>query len=228
MDVQSNGALIAAIPAPSVAVVSADEVRSRRLVAALPGTPPVSLATTVAELVEHAEGNGAPDVVAVAASAVDRCVAAVRELREALPASRVVAVLSEPRGVRRMLKAGADGVVLERDLEDALRVTVDAVHAGQIAVARELKAHVQSDPLSFRERQILGLVVLGFTNCEIATQLCLAESTIKSHLSTAFGKLGVRSRKEAAALILDPDEGLGTGILAISGPGHALAGGGAS
>ncbi len=39
---------------------------------------------------------------------------------------------------------------------------------------------------------------------------------MKSHLSAAFGKLGVRSRNEAAAMILDPDQALGVGILAIS------------
>ena len=61
------------------------------------------------------------------------------------------------------------------------------------------------------------MVVLGFTNGEIARQLHLAESTIKSHLSSSFTKLGVRSRNEAAELILDADGGLGTGILAISG-----------
>ncbi len=44
----------------------------------------------------------------------------------------------------------------------------------------------------------------GSTNALIARELGLAESTIKSHLSSAFAKLGVASRAEAAALILDP------------------------
>ena len=43
------------------------------------------------------------------------------------------------------------------------------------------------------------------------------ESTVKCHLSSAFGKLGVRSRNEAVKLILDPERGLGMGILALGG-----------
>ena len=75
---------------------------------------------------------------------------------------------------------------------------------------------IEPPVLSSREKQILGLVVMGFMNGQIAEQLFLAESTVKSHLSSAFNKLGVRSRSEAAALILDPQGSLGTGILAIT------------
>jgi DNA-binding NarL/FixJ family response regulator len=56
---------------------------------------------------------------------------------------------------------------------------------------------------------------MGFTNQEIANKLLLAESTVKSHLTSIFSKLGVRGRSEAAALVLDPTSGLGTGVLAI-------------
>jgi hypothetical protein len=42
---------------------------------------------------------------------------------------------------------------------------------------------------------------------------------VKSHLSATFTKLGVRSRTQATARILDPEHGLGTGILAITNDG---------
>ncbi len=55
---------------------------------------------------------------------------------------------------------------------------------------------------------------MGMTNAAIAGQLYLAESTVKSHLSSAFAKLGVASRSEAATVILDP-RSAGLGILTI-------------
>ncbi len=82
---------------------------------------------------------------------------------------------------------------------------------------REHWRQIEPPALSTREKQILGLVVMGYMNSQIAEQLFLAESTVKSHLSSAFGKLGVRSRNEAVNLILDPERGLGMGILALGG-----------
>jgi DNA-binding NarL/FixJ family response regulator len=228
VDVQTDTVLTPFPVSQSIAIVSGDEVRARRVLAALPHVSAPLRASTVEELLAACAAAQAPRIVAVAENGADVTRTVIKELHDALPGARIVAVIGEPRGVRRILKAGADGVVLESELEAALEVTIQAVNAGQIVVARELRANVERDALSFRERQILGLVVLGFTNGEIAGQLCLAESTIKSHLSTAFGKLGVRSRKEAVALILDPDEGLGTGILAISGHEQALARGSAA
>jgi DNA-binding NarL/FixJ family response regulator len=75
---------------------------------------------------------------------------------------------------------------------------------------------LESENLSMREKQVLGMLVMGFTNAEIAAKMFLAESTVKSHLSSAYTKLGVRSRKDAASMILDPVAGLGPGILTIT------------
>jgi DNA-binding NarL/FixJ family response regulator len=119
--------------------------------------------------------------------------------------------------VRAALSAGAAGVIVSDDLASGLGPCLRAVCAGQICVPREHWRQVQPPVLSTREKQILGLVVMGYMNSQIATTLFLAESTVKSHLSSAFGKLGVRSRNEAVSLILDPDRGLGMGILGLGG-----------
>lgn len=118
----------------------------------------------------------------------------------------------------RVLKAGVDGLLQESQIETALGATIHAVCSGLLCFPRRPSASIDGQSLSSREKQVLGMLIMGFTNAEIARRLYLAESTVKSHLSSAYMKLGVRSRKDAAALILDPDEGLGTGILAISGP----------
>jgi len=139
--------------------------------------------------------------------------------RAAFPDVLLIAVVEKVarHRVRSAIVEGADGVVLVGELEQTLAATIAAARVGLLAVPKLVRNAMARPVLSTREKQILGMVVLGFTNAEIATKLVLSESTIKSHLSSAFHKLGVRSRTEAAAVILDSDSGLGTGILAISG-----------
>jgi DNA-binding CsgD family transcriptional regulator len=121
------------------------------------------------------------------------------------------------REVRVALAAGAAGVVVYDELDSTLGPCLRAVRVGQICVPRGYGRQIEPPVLSTREKQILGLVVMGYMNAEIARRLFLAESTVKSHLSSAFGKLGVRSRNEAVDLILRPEHGLGMGILALGG-----------
>jgi DNA-binding NarL/FixJ family response regulator len=124
--------------------------------------------------------------------------------------------------VRAALGAGASGVVIYGELEDALGPCLRAARVGQVCVPRAHWRQIEPPVLSTREKQILGLVVMGYMNSQIASQLFLAESTVKSHLSSAFGKLGVRSRNEAVSLILDRERGLGVGILALSADDESL------
>jgi DNA-binding NarL/FixJ family response regulator len=120
------------------------------------------------------------------------------------------------RAVRKALETGVDGIVWDAQAEARLVVTVQAVAAGQIVVPREAWRPSEEQELTNREKQVLALIVMGLSNGEIAGKLYLTESTVKSHLSSAFRKLGVRSRAEAARVIADPTGGLGTGILAIT------------
>ena len=150
------------------------------------------------------------DSIVVFACDVDlpREMAALRRLRRDLREPAVVAVspMATGTGVRRALDAGADAVVFESELESTLAVAVRAVASGQSVVPRKLRASVERPAFSHRERQVLSFVSRGLTNAQIAEQLFLSESTIKSHLSSAFSKFGVRSRKEAATLFLELEQ----------------------
>ncbi len=152
--------------------------------------------------------------------------------RELEPAAVVMVCRGVQRWeVRAALAVGVAGVVLEDEMAETLGPCLRAVRSGQICVPREHWRQIEPPTLSTREKQILGLVVMGFMNSQIAERLFLAESTVKSHLSSAFGKLGVRSRNEAVKLILDSERGLGMGILGLGGEplgGGAVLGGASS
>lgn len=83
---------------------------------------------------------------------------------------------------------------------------------------RSIRSRIAWATFSVREQQILQQVAAGLTNGEIADRLYLSESTIKSHLSSSFRKLGVCSRAEAVAAMLDPDNGLATGARLATPP----------
>jgi len=144
---------------------------------------------------------------------------AIRELADAHGACPVIAVVPADSGnpsLRRALLAGAAGIVLDTEITRVLVPTARAVTAGQLTVPPSLGKQIAPRPLSHREKQILGLVMRGLTNREIARELFLAESTVKTHLSAAFRKIDARSRAEAVARIQDPESGYGAGILAIA------------
>lgn len=200
-----------------VVAAAGDEVALRRIETALAADGITLLAkATGANGVEP--GGSAPDAVVLACGrSITSRKADIHELGDRLPGARVVLVMpTDTRGgVRSALEAGADGVVFDADLEQSLAATVRAACSGQVVVPSARRHEVDRPTLSQRERQALGMVVMGFTNREIANRLYLAESTVKCHLSSAFTKLGVRSRHEAVSLILDPGQGLRAGILSI-------------
>ncbi len=210
----------------------ADELPARAAVPlALIGDPPGrdAVAAVLAEcgvgfvVGEAAAGldpaRPAATAVLCASGSLARAVPEIDALRAAAPGVTVLVVCAEvrPGELRQAIAAGAAGVVLESSLGIALESTLATVRAGQVCVPRREARQIEPSTLSAREKQILGLVVMGYMNSEIADQLFVAVSTVKSHLSSAFAKLGVRSRSEAVELIVDPERGLGMGILALGG-----------
>lgn len=128
----------------------------------------------------------------------------VPRLREHAPETAIVVLTmqNDPRGARDLLRAGAAGYVLkqaaERQLADAIRVAagggsyVDPELGGALAT-------LEADPLQSldeRERELLRLVALGYTNREIGEQLFLSVRAIEVNRAKLLEKLGVGSRPE--------------------------------
>jgi DNA-binding NarL/FixJ family response regulator len=197
---------------PTAAVVGSETASRGRIAATLAGAGwSIAAATTRAEHAAALCGDARLGAVIVRINLGRRDAAVwIGEAREAFPEAAVVVVTEAALGydVRRALRAGACGVVMEPDLEVTLPATLQATSVGLVAVPCDLRDHVTRPVLSHREKQILTLVAAGATNSEIAERLYLAESTVKNHLSSVFVKLGVRSRAEAATAALDQADSL--------------------
>lgn len=134
----------------------------------------------------------------------------ISQLQEAVPDAPVL-VFGLSNGVtfaRAALQAGARGFVhISMPTEQVVRA-LSVVSMGEVAVQRELlkelvvgRPPVDLDLLTFRQREVLKLVVEGQTNAQIGQKLFLSESTIKQHLRAAYKMLNVRNRTEAARLL---------------------------
>jgi DNA-binding NarL/FixJ family response regulator len=120
------------------------------------------------------------------------------------------------------IEAGASGFVLKESSAEDLIAAVRAVAGGgawfdpgvaprmldryRRAVAPAARDAVRLDLLTDREHDVLRLMARGATNAEIAAALFVAEATVKTHVGSIFGKLGVRDR--AAAIVFAYDHGV--------------------
>jgi DNA-binding NarL/FixJ family response regulator len=175
------------------------------------------------------EESSDPEVILLlpTEAGVGAIVGELRSLRRSYPDAHILAIMPAEAPnpwLRRVMLAGATGIVLDDELERTLVPTARATLAGQLAVPSALGRQIAPRPLSYREKEILALVMRGRTNHEIAAELFLAESTIKTHLSSAFRKLDARSRAEAITRITDPETGFGAGILEIANESAAPSG----
>ncbi|MCC6960587.1 MAG: response regulator transcription factor [Dehalococcoidia bacterium] len=133
---------------------------------------------------------------------------AIGRLRKELPETEIIALTSvlEDRSVVRAVRAGAIGYLLKDTEADDLCRAIKAAAAGKVQLSaeaaerlmREVATPADPDPLSEREVEVLKLLARGATNKEIALDLSIQETTVKSHVSSILGKLAVPSRTHAA------------------------------
>ncbi len=181
----------------------------------------VDEATSAQEAVEKSTQHH-PDVVVMdirmpGKNGIEAC----KEIREHLPAVKVIMLTSyaEDEMLFDAIGAGAAGYVLKQGGGDDLVRAIRRVGQGealldpavtQRVLARVRQATRQEQAAAFadlteQELRVLGLVSEGHTNKEIAKALFLGEGTVRNYVSSILSKLGLTNRAEAAAYAVRHD-----------------------
>lgn len=143
-------------------------------------------------------------------------VEATRAIREECTKAQVVALTSskEDRYVRGVLEAGAVGYLLKNVRAETLANAVRAASQGQFTIdpeANRVLVEAMRDPapsptlLTDREKEVLALLVHGYSNSTIGEHLGISPHTVKNHLRSIFSKLDVSTRTAAARLAMKYD-----------------------
>ena len=159
-----------------------------------------------------------PDVVLMDLR-MPRCdgIEATRRLREHDAGIKVLVLTTyaDDRSVIDALRAGARGYLTKDAGAAEIRAALERVTRGQPAIDPAVQQHLldaitasgpsqDAEPappfpagLTAREAEVLALIAQGLSNSEIASQLVLSETTVKSHINHLFAKTGVRDRAQA-------------------------------
>jgi DNA-binding NarL/FixJ family response regulator len=145
---------------------------------------------------------------------------ALRELKSLGSNTRTLIVTAtiDRTDLAASLELGARGVVLKESASDVLFKGIQAVMSGEYWVGRKavpslgiaLKESAALFPaptqkyfgLTPREREIVGVILTGCSNSDIAAKFSISEKTVKHHLTNIFDKVGVSSRLELALFAL--------------------------
>jgi two-component system NarL family response regulator len=135
-------------------------------------------------------------------------VEAITKIRQDFPAARIIVLTTfdGDEDIYRALQAGARGYLLKDMSGDELMEAIRTVHAGRsripAAVAQRLADRVGGHDLTPRELDVLRLIVTGKSNKEIGSALKISEATVKTHINSLLGKLGVTDRTQATTTAL--------------------------
>jgi DNA-binding NarL/FixJ family response regulator len=128
----------------------------------------------------------------------------IQRIRMETPQARfiVLTTYDGDEDIFRALQAGARAYLLKGMTTEDLVSTIRAVHSGRShippAIAQRLAERVGTEELTPREFDVLEQIVAGCSNKEIATALDISEATVKTHINSLLGKLGVTDRTQAA------------------------------
>ena len=128
----------------------------------------------------------------------------IERIRMETPHARfiVLTTYDGDEDIYRALKAGARAYLLKGMTSEELINTIRAVHAGKSyippAIAERLAERMGAQDLTPREFEVLEHIVQGRSNKEIAAELEVSEATVKTHINSLLGKLGVTDRTQAA------------------------------
>jgi DNA-binding NarL/FixJ family response regulator len=131
-----------------------------------------------------------------------------RAIRAEFPNARIIVLTTfdGDEDIYRALQAGARGYLLKGMDTEELLAAIRTVHGGKSRipgpVAERLAERMNSPALTDRETEVLGLIVGGNSNKEIAAALFISEATVKTHINSLLSKLGVSDRTQAATTAL--------------------------
>jgi two-component system NarL family response regulator len=135
-------------------------------------------------------------------------VEAIRRVRQDDPSARfiVLTTFDGDEDIYRALEAGARAYLLKGMTVEELTSTIRIVHAGKTrispGIAEKLAERMGGQTLTAREHEVLERIAAGRSNKEIASDLQISEATVKTHINSLLGKLGVGDRTHAATLAI--------------------------
>ena len=141
---------------------------------------------------------------------------AIEQIQASHPGARILVLtsFSSEDKIFPAIKAGALGYHLKDSSPEELVEAIRQVHGGESAlhpvIARKVLKELSrpsgrpptADPLTPREVEVLRLVARGWSNQEIADELFISETTVRTHVSNILGKLHLASRTQAALFAL--------------------------
>jgi len=174
------------------------------VVTALQASTAMEAVTTIEQaLVDLAVLGSVPDVAPAPA---------IARLRAVRPGMRILVLLknADRDETIQALDAGADAVLARTASEMDLREATVRLTLGQRYVSPQLLAaafdhsgaRTERDRFTDRERDVLAVLVEGFSNREIADKLFIGEATVKTHLRNIYDKLGVSNRAQAVGRVM--------------------------